>query len=173
MEFIKIGADKDLQFQAVNNNAVLDITTAEITFTAREINGTLALTKKNTAAGGDDSQIKTIDAENGLFVVYIQRNDTRLWESGPYNYHILITINSINYVLYGILHFTQKEYKVDRTVQYQVVGEGYLTSTVLQLTTAERDALTPSNGAIIYNLDINAFEFFENGIWIEKISIKK
>lgn len=36
------------------------------------------------------------------------------------------------------------------------------------LTTTERNALTPSNGWIIYNTTTNQFEFYENGAWVTK-----
>ena len=36
---------------------------------------------------------------------------------------------------------------------------------VPQLTTAQRDALTPANGMIIYNTTTNQFERYENGAW--------
>lgn len=38
----------------------------------------------------------------------------------------------------------------------------------IQLTTAERDALTAVNGMIIYNTTTNAFNFYENGAWVTK-----
>lgn len=37
-----------------------------------------------------------------------------------------------------------------------------------QYTTTQRDALTPSNGWIIYNTTTNQFEFYENGAWVAK-----
>ena len=36
------------------------------------------------------------------------------------------------------------------------------------MTTTERDALTPANGMIIYNTTTNAFNFRENGTWVTK-----
>lgn len=37
-----------------------------------------------------------------------------------------------------------------------------------RMTTTERDALTPVNGMIIYNVTANAFNFRENGVWVTK-----
>lgn len=34
------------------------------------------------------------------------------------------------------------------------------------LTTAQRDALTPANGMIIYNSSVNTFQMYENGAWV-------
>ena len=36
------------------------------------------------------------------------------------------------------------------------------------LTTTERNALTPANGMIIYNTTTNVFNFYENGVWVTK-----
>jgi hypothetical protein len=39
---------------------------------------------------------------------------------------------------------------------------------VPRMTTAQRDALTPVNGMIIYNTTTNQFNFYENGAWVTK-----
>ncbi len=39
---------------------------------------------------------------------------------------------------------------------------------VPRMTTAQRDALTPVNGMIIYNTTLNMFNFYENGAWVTK-----
>jgi hypothetical protein len=39
---------------------------------------------------------------------------------------------------------------------------------VPRMTTAERNALTPVNGMIIYNTTTNQFNFRENGAWVAK-----
>jgi hypothetical protein len=39
---------------------------------------------------------------------------------------------------------------------------------VSRITTAERDALSPVNGMIIYNTTDNQFNFYENGSWVVK-----
>lgn len=41
-------------------------------------------------------------------------------------------------------------------------------SVVPSMTTTERDAMTAKNGMIIYNTTTNAFNFFENGLWVTK-----
>ena len=37
------------------------------------------------------------------------------------------------------------------------------------LTTVQRDALTPANGMILYNTDDNKFQGYENGGWANLI----
>lgn len=37
------------------------------------------------------------------------------------------------------------------------------------LTTAQRDALIPTNGMLIYNKTLNKFQGFENGAWVNLI----
>jgi len=39
---------------------------------------------------------------------------------------------------------------------------------VNSLTTAERDALTPANGMLIYNETLGKFQFYQNGEWVSK-----
>jgi len=39
---------------------------------------------------------------------------------------------------------------------------------VPRMTTAQRNALTPVNGMIIYNTSTNQFNFYENGAWVIK-----
>jgi len=36
------------------------------------------------------------------------------------------------------------------------------------VTTTERDAIKAENGMIVYNTTTNAFNFFENSVWITK-----
>jgi len=39
---------------------------------------------------------------------------------------------------------------------------------VPRMTTAQRNALTPVNGMILYNTSTNQFNFYENGAWVIK-----
>lgn len=48
--------------------------------------------------------------------------------------------------------------------QFDVVEAGQVLSAP-QMTTTERDALSPSNGWIIYNLSTNTVQVRENGSW--------
>ena len=52
--------------------------------------------------------------------------------------------------------------------QYDVVQAGKILAAP-QLTTTQRDALTPANGWIIYNLTTNKVQVRENGSWSDII----
>lgn len=45
---------------------------------------------------------------------------------------------------------------------------GYTSPVTRSYTTVERDALTATNGLIIYNTTDNVFNFYENGNWVTK-----
>jgi hypothetical protein len=48
----------------------------------------------------------------------------------------------------------------------QVTGSPFR---LASLTTGQRDALTPVNGDLIYNLSLNKFQGYENGAWVNLI----
>jgi 6-phosphogluconolactonase (cycloisomerase 2 family) len=63
-------------------------------------------------------------------------------------------------------------YSKNKSYQYQVINKRHQFNHLLglgKLTTGERDALTPSNGDIIYNTSLNKFQGYENGAWVNLI----
>lgn len=54
------------------------------------------------------------------------------------------------------------------TVNTSETALEFTTLTAANLTNAERDALTPGNGMIIYNTTSGTFNFYENGAWVTK-----
>jgi hypothetical protein len=48
----------------------------------------------------------------------------------------------------------------------QVTGSPFR---LASLTTGQRDALTPVNGDLIYNLSLNKFQGYENGAWVNLV----
>lgn len=79
MKYITKGESAKLEYQVKNNSGgVVDLTSAEITFTLKEnaTSDTAQVQRFNTAAGGGDTQIKTISASLGLVVVYLSRANT-------------------------------------------------------------------------------------------------
>ena len=75
-----------------DGNAV-NITGASIIFSVKEKIGDTGYNfqKKNTAAGGGDSQIKITDAVNGIYEVYIVPTDTQTLDIGNYEYDSELT----------------------------------------------------------------------------------
>src|ERR1035441_1057520 len=87
------GQDYSLPFFAQNSSGgIVDLTDAAIVFSVKSSldNGVYDLQEKNTAAGGSDVQIKTIDATRGIFIVNIARVDTLLWDSDLYWFDYVI-----------------------------------------------------------------------------------
>lgn len=79
MKYLTKGESDKLEFQVKNNSGgVVDLTSAEITFTLKSdpTSSTAQVQRFNTAAGGGDTQIKTISASLGLVVVYLSRANT-------------------------------------------------------------------------------------------------
>jgi hypothetical protein len=72
---IKVGQSKKLIYQITNDsNGIVDLDGYSIQFVLG--NNTTQITKKNTEAGGSDSQIKVLDSNKGLLVIYLTRTDT-------------------------------------------------------------------------------------------------
>src|ERR1035441_3248204 len=95
------GQDYSLPFFAQNSSGgIVDLTGAAIMFSVKSSldNGVYDLQEKNTAAGGSDVQIKTIDATRGIFIVNIARVDTLLWDSDLYWFDYVIQAGANNYV---------------------------------------------------------------------------
>ena len=95
------GQDYSLPFFAQNSSGgIVDLTGAAIMFSVKSSldNGVYDLQEKNTAAGGSDVQIKTIDATRGIFIVNIARVDTLLWDSDLYWFDYVIQVGTNNYV---------------------------------------------------------------------------
>ena len=53
----------------------------------------------------------------------------------------------------------------DNTNRISIKNSGFI---VANLTTAERDTISGANGMVIYNIDTNQFNFYENGSWVTK-----
>lgn len=79
MKYLTKGESAILEYQVKNNSGgVVDLTSAEITFTLKEdaTSDTAQVQRFNTAAGGGDTQVKVVSASLGLVVVYLSRANT-------------------------------------------------------------------------------------------------
>jgi len=86
--------DKTVRVTLTTNSAALDITGASIWFSVKshlDDDDTDALiTKKNLAAGGDDSQARVIDGAGGILEIYILPADTESFDAGDYWYDVVV-----------------------------------------------------------------------------------
>lgn len=65
------------------SGAALNLTGFSATFTVDDKDGVKQFERKNTAAGGDDTQIKFTDADGGVLQVYIVPTNTANMTPGP------------------------------------------------------------------------------------------
>ena len=75
---IKRGSDFKVSVQAKVNNVVLPLTGMSIIFSVKDSpnSSNILFQLRNTAAGGGDSQIEIVDADNGIILIKGSRNDT-------------------------------------------------------------------------------------------------
>lgn len=157
MIFINKGSDKKITFQAVNNNkGILDITGAGITFNLRESSesSTTILQKLNTVAGGGDTQIKTISAAGGVYIVYLDNSDTSNLTGETYYFESFVAISSATYKQSGYLRFPPKG---ETTTQYRTSG-----------TTAQRPSLPSAQyiGFRYFDTTINSPIWWSGTAWV-------
>jgi len=100
-----IGNDVSWTFTVKDeNNATPNITAAKLTFTLKdEIEGTVLFQRKNSAAGGDDTEIEITDGSNGEFVLYIVQTNTISLDIFK-TYYYDIEIDLVNYGLKTVAH---------------------------------------------------------------------
>ena len=93
----------DRTLEVVVNSAAdsipVDLTGAAIWFTVKQqtsdTDDAAQVQKKNTLAGGDDTQIEIASpATDGMFSVYLVPSDTELVTAGSYMYGIRITLSN-------------------------------------------------------------------------------
>lgn len=81
------------------NDAVVNITNAEIRFMVKAKStwddSRASITKRNTAAGGSDAQIKVIDGINGVYELYIEPQDTVSLKPGIYYYDVQVNVSDL------------------------------------------------------------------------------
>jgi hypothetical protein len=81
-----------MQFQLFRNKSTSEywnLTSNEIRFEIKE--GEVSIKKANTAAGGDDDQIKIDNAVEGLFTVTVEKEETEDLAVGDYHFEVEVT----------------------------------------------------------------------------------
>lgn len=126
------GEAKNLPMTAKNSiGGIIDLTSASITFTCKNSYGDVSpvFTKRNTTAGGNDSQVLVVDADLGMLLVLINETSSLLLEVGTYYYDCQVNDGSTTIIYSGSL------------IVQQSVGDGNLTRRTSG-TTAQRPTLT-------------------------------
>jgi len=103
---------KDVQFTYKVDGTARDISASELIFAVYEKKGvTEQITKKNTAAGGGDTQISWVDdGTDGKFYVHLLPADTVSMEHDVYYYYEIrmvltgktVTIGANKFLLQGV-----------------------------------------------------------------------
>jgi len=121
MRYIKIGSDVKLYFQAKNNaGGVVDITSAEITVSFKTSFSTSSYLarKRNTAAGGGDTQVKATSASDGLFIAFFDRDDVANLQTG-YNFiEVYIKVSEDEYILQDVAYVRDVSSSAGSSIAY-------------------------------------------------------
>lgn len=103
----RLGDDRTISVTTVTEDTeeAVDLTGAKLWFTVKEStrdpDSSSIMLKRNTEAGGDDTQIKVTDAATGTFDIYITPADFEGVEAGSYVYDIQVKL--FNNKLYTIV----------------------------------------------------------------------
>ena len=96
MKQLKKNYDEKLHYKLRNaSGGDLDLTSKTVSWTLTEFNGNTVITKDNTLGGGSDSEIKVIDAEAGIIVVFVLNEDTKNLNDVNYQASVLVDGDSI------------------------------------------------------------------------------
>jgi hypothetical protein len=136
-----------------------------------EYNGEYTLTVYDKAAGSSEQSINAITSNSSQTAM---RNKLVVWnnpvESGDTNlsnfyFEYTGTQKDDSSAVIGL-----RNYNADTNTSTMTLSEDKVKADLpfetVHLTSTERDALTASNGMVIYNTDNNRFEFYENGGWV-------
>lgn len=136
-----------------------------------EYNGEYTLTVYDKAAGSGEQSINAITSNSSQTAM---RNKLVVWnnpvESGDTNlsnfyFEYTGTQKDDSSAVIGLRNHNADTNTSTMTLSEDKVKADLPFETV-HLTSTERDALTASNGMVIYNTDNNRFEFYENGGWV-------
>jgi hypothetical protein len=123
---------------------------------ALDVSGSITTTDKGNITVGNAKQIGATNGTDGEIAgnkaLYLFNNGSTL-KLDAYDYGL---VTPLNFNLGG------------NGGHVRVDGGGKGAFRVSQLTTTQRDAMTPENGMIIYNTTTNQFNFYENGAWVTK-----
>ena len=99
MKFIfgKFAANTTFELRLMQNDALVNITGAEITANFYQKRGALQFTKKNTAAGGGDDEVEIVNAQEGHYKVKIVAANVADWTDIEYECVVTFVIGATTY----------------------------------------------------------------------------
>ena len=118
--------------------------------------------------GGEVNTVSISGFQDGLAISH-DTNGTHL--SGGLNLYIKDGVFGFGTYTPDVTAKVHVEGKLNVTGNSVLAGAVQMDSTLRlgQFTTAERDALTPANGMLIYNTSTNKLQAYENGAWVNFI----
>jgi len=156
-KYVVKGESKNLPLQAFNNaGSEIDLTSATITFSVKESvsDSSPVFTRKNTAAGGNDSEVEITSASDGLFLVKLSETNTLALEVKSYYYSVTVN-DGTSYITHsGSLIVQQSVY--DGATVARTYG-----------TTAQRPSLTTNDiGFMYFDTTINSPIWWNGTSWV-------
>ena len=89
-----IGQSYKINMQALNSGAVINLTGQSISVIISNPDYSYTIVKKNTLAGGNDSQVYVNDAAKGLFTIYVNSAESGNLSNGIWT--VTATISGTN-----------------------------------------------------------------------------
>lgn len=155
--YVVKGEAKNFPFQAFNNaGGVIDLTSATVTFSVKEsVSDTSSVfQRKNTAAGGSDTEVEVTSATDGLFLVKLSQTNTLTLSVRSYYFDCQVN-DGTNYVTHSGALIVQQSVNDGATVA-RTYG-----------TTAQRPTLTTSDvGYMYFDTTINTPIWWDGSAWV-------
>lgn len=162
-----IGQSYKINMQALNNGAIINLTGQSISIIISNPDYSYTIVKKNTLAGGNDSQVYVNDASKGLFTIYVNSAESGNLSNGIWT--VTATISGTNtYIVKS--NFYAKADSVESNYNIQIQAN----------ITAAGDGLTVDLSGETYSVNVddstieingsNQVAIKENGITVRELS---
>jgi hypothetical protein len=159
MIYINKGEDFVMRHKVLNSNkGVVNLTNASITAHVRTSpdSSTYAFRKRNTVAGGSDSEIETLSADDGEVFIKMDRTDTGALVNYTYYLEVHTLVDGADYIQLHVIKVRQNRGAVS-----------IATSPRLHGSTSERLATTGNYiGEIYFDDDLNTPYFWSGTEWV-------
>jgi hypothetical protein len=162
MIYINKGEDHTIRHRVVNTqNGAVNLTGASIyAYMRTSASGnTYVFQKRNTAAGGGDSEIEVVGAANGDILIKLDDDSTALLTNRVYYLEIYTTISGADYIQTIIIKVRQNSTNTSAssstTPRYLTIANGGITGDLDGNNTTFTLSVTPA---------ANTFFLFKNGV---------